>query len=147
MDLHNHRHWTKYTFLAIPGSFLLWIVFLPIYGLFSAELKNVPQPLLGDATFWLAIIIVPTVCIARDYIWKYLKRQHKPRSYHIVQEIHKYNIPDYRPHAERFKKAVVRVRMLQRLRQSRGFAFSQNESGQANLIRKYDTTQRKPSGK
>jgi phospholipid-transporting ATPase len=38
------------------------------------------------------------------------------------------------------------VRAIQRVKQSRGYAFSQNESGQAGLIRSYDTTQRKPKG-
>ena len=69
-------------------------------------------------------------------------------SYHIAQEIQKYNIPDYRPRQEWFKKAVTKVRAIQRLKKSRGFAFSQNETqgGQSNLIRIYDTTRRKPKG-
>jgi len=52
------------------------------------------------------------------------------RSYHTVQEIQKYNIPDYRPRMEQFQKAIRKVRAVQRLRRNRGFAFSQNESGQ-----------------
>jgi phospholipid-transporting ATPase len=74
------------------------------------------------------------------------KRQARAQSYHIVQEIQKYNIPDYRPHAERFKKAVHKVRLMQRMRRTRGFAFSQGDTGQADLIRLYDTTLMKPSG-
>jgi phospholipid-transporting ATPase len=69
-----------------------------------------------------------------------------PQPYHIVQEIQKYNIPDYRPRQQWFKRAVHKVRQIQRMKQTRGFAFSQNESGQAGLIRSYDTTQRKPKG-
>lgn len=75
------------------------------------------------------------------------KRIYKPRTYHIVQEIQKFNIPDYRPGMEQFQKAIRKVRAVQRLRRSRGFAFSQNESGQeAHLIRVYDTTVAKPKG-
>ena len=78
--------------------------------------------------------------------WKYYKRQYQPRSYHIVQELQKYNIPDFRPRMDRFRKAVRKVRLIQRIKRNRGYAFSQNESGQANLIRKYDTTIAKPKG-
>lgn len=63
-----------------------------------------------------------------------------------MQEIQKFNIPDYRPRMEWFRKAVHKARMIQRLKRSRGYAFSQNESGQADLIRIYDTTKRKPKG-
>lgn len=145
-------HWTKYTFLAIPGSFIVWLIFLPIYSTvaprlnLSVELTGIASPLLGNATFWFTIVIVPLICIARDYVWKYTKRQYRTKSYHIAQEIQKYSIPDYRPHADRFRKAVHKVRLIQRIRRTRGFAFSQSDSGQANLIRKYDTTQKKPTG-
>jgi phospholipid-transporting ATPase len=75
------------------------------------------------------------------------KRMYVSRSYHTVQEIQKFNIPDYRPRMEQFQKAIRKVRAVQRLRKSRGFAFSQNESGQeAQLIRVYDTTLAKPKG-
>ncbi len=47
---------------------------------------------------------------------------------------------------EVLKKAVQKARMNQRIKKARGFAFSQNESGQADLIRVYDTTRRKPKG-
>ncbi len=66
------------------------------------------------------------------------KRTYKPADYHIVQEIQKFNIADYRPRQEYFRKAVHKVRMIQRLKRNRGYSFSQNESGQADLIRKYE---------
>ena len=74
------------------------------------------------------------------------KRMFYPQDYHIVQEIQKFNIPDHRPRQEFFRKAVHKARALQRIKQSRGFAFSQNEGGQEDLIRSYDTTKRKPKG-
>lgn len=75
-----------------------------------------------------------------------MKRTFFPKTYHYVQEIQKLNIPDYRPRMERFRKAVHKVRNIQRLRRNRGFAFSQNEAGTARLIRAYDTTAQKPMG-
>jgi len=47
---------------------------------------------------------------------------------------------------EWFRKAVHKVRMVQRLKRNRGYAFSQNEGGQAQVIRAYDTTRIKPIG-
>lgn len=96
-----------------------------------------------------------------------------PETYHIAQEIQKYNIPDYRPRQEqyaaphllfphlyspflllphRFQKAIKKVRAVQRMRRNRGFAFSQTENAarqdQARLIRAYDTskTGARPTG-
>lgn len=75
-----------------------------------------------------------------------VKRMYRPQSYHYIQEIQKYNFPDYRPRMDRFRRAVNKVRKIQRLKQSRGFAFSQNDNDQSRIIRMYDTTQQKPSG-
>jgi phospholipid-transporting ATPase len=93
------------------------------------------------------------------------RRTYRPLSYHIAQELQKYNIPDYRPRQEqcvflsfrhpvcargsyvpfrRFQKAIKKVRAVQRMRRNRGFAFSQTENAgkqdQAKLIRAYDTS-------
>jgi phospholipid-transporting ATPase len=70
---------------------------------------------------------------------------YRTKSYHYIQEIQKYNLPDYRPRMDRFRQAVNKVRKIQRLKQ-RGFAFSQNESNQSRIIRMYDTTVEKPLG-
>lgn len=74
-----------------------------------------------------------------------MKRNYLPQSYHVIQEIHKFNIQDNRPRTEFFKKAVHRVRQIQRMKRNRGFAFAQTE-GQEQIIRKYDTTLAKPKG-
>lgn len=75
-----------------------------------------------------------------------VKRIFRPSPYHFVQEIQKYNLPDYRPRMDRFRQAVNKVRRIQRLKRSRGYAFSQNETDQTKIIRAYDTTQQKPQG-
>ncbi|KAI7866350.1 hypothetical protein BDF14DRAFT_1814290 [Spinellus fusiger] len=146
--------WTKYTFIAIPGSMLIWFIFLPLvayvgpmlpWGIFY-EYEGIIPLLLGNVNFWLFFLLVPLMCILRDYLWKYYKRMYRTRSYHYIQEIQKFNLPDYRPRMDRFRQAVNKVRKIQRLKQSRGFAFSQNENDQSKIIRMYDTTQQKPSG-
>lgn len=110
------------------------------------ELFGISAAIFYSATFWLSIICLPILINLRDFTWKYVLRTYMPKPYHIVQEIQKLNIPDYRPRQELFRKAVHKLRQIQRIKQSRGYAFSQNESGQANLIRSYDTTMIKPKG-
>ena len=56
------------------------------------------------------------------------------------------------PPANRFQKAIKKVRAVQRMRRNRGFAFSQTENpgrqDQSRLIRAYDTSKSdaRPSG-
>jgi phospholipid-transporting ATPase len=60
--------------------------------------------------------------------------------------MHKFGIQDQQPRKELFRKQVQKVRLIQRQKLNRGFAFSQNDDGEAQLIRLYDTTRRKPRG-
>ncbi|CAE6467336.1 hypothetical protein ACGC1H_005047 [Rhizoctonia solani] len=150
--------WTKYTVAAIPGSFIFTMIFLPLYALaapaigFSTEYDGIVPRLWSNWVFYLTLLLLPMVCLIRDYVWKYYRRTYNPASYHIAQELQKYNIPDYRPRQEQFQKAIKKVRAVQRMRRNRGFAFSQTEDGgkqdQARLIRAYDTSQShaRPSG-
>lgn len=69
---------------------------------------------------------------------------YEPESYHLVQEMQKYNISDNRPHLQHFQDAIRKVRQVQRMKKQRGFAFSQTEEGgQEKIIRMYDTTQKR----
>ncbi|KAI8987868.1 hypothetical protein BDF20DRAFT_813789 [Mycotypha africana] len=146
--------WTKYAFIAIPGSMIIWFIYLPVVAFIGPaisvdifpEYYGIVPALWGNVNFWLFVLLVPFVCNLRDFVWKYLKRMYRPLSYHYVQEIQKYNLPDYRPRMDRFRQAVNKVRRIQRLKRNRGYAFSQNDSDQAKLIRVYDTTQQKPLG-
>ncbi|EIE82672.1 hypothetical protein RO3G_07377 [Rhizopus delemar RA 99-880] len=139
--------------LEVSGGCLNSISFILVFGqrpltpldIFMEYYGIVPR-LFGNINYWLFFIIVPLICVFRDYVWKYIKRMYRPQSYHYIQEIQKFNFPDYRPRMDRFRRAVNKVRKIQRLKQSRGFAFSQNENDQSRLIRLYDTTQQKPSG-
>jgi hypothetical protein len=86
--------WTKYTVagmfylfkvpplasffcLAIPGSFIVTMFFfLPVYALvapaigFSVEYQGIVPRLWSDGVFYLMILLVPIVCLARDFVWK-----------------------------------------------------------------------------
>ncbi|KAI9253687.1 hypothetical protein EDC94DRAFT_636528 [Helicostylum pulchrum] len=146
--------WTKYTFIAIPGSMLVWFIYLPVVAFIGPaisvdvfpEYYGIVPMLWGNLNFWLFVLLVPFVCNLRDFVWKYVKRMYVPLPYHFVQEIQKYNLPDYRPRMDRFRQAVNKVRRIQRLKRNRGYAFSQNDSDQTKIIRVYDTTQQKPLG-
>jgi phospholipid-transporting ATPase len=62
--------------LAIPGSFLFTLIFLPIYaGVapligFSLEYSGIVPRLWTNGIFYLMMLLVPAVCLARDYVWK-----------------------------------------------------------------------------
>lgn len=143
--------WTKYHVLAIPGSFLIWLAFLPAYAYiapnvgkgFSTEYAGIIPRLYTSPIFWLMAIVLPFLCLLRDIIWKYMKRMYFPQAYHHVQEIQKYNVQDYRPRMEQFQKAIRKVRQTQRMRKQRGYAFSQADDAgqQTRIVNAYDTTQ------
>ncbi|QLQ81682.1 hypothetical protein HG537_0F04430 [Torulaspora globosa] len=144
------NQWTKFTLFAIPGSFIFWIVFFPIYASIfpyanvSREYFGVVSHTYGSATFWLMLLVLPIFALMRDFVWKYYKRMYVPEPYHVAQEMQKFNISDYRPHAQQFQKAIRKVRQVQRMKKQRGFAFSQSEEGgQEKIIRMYDTTQKR----
>lgn len=140
--------WNKYSLIAIPGSFLFWLAFFPLYAFVapkinvSKEYRGVLSALYPTIVFWAMLFVLPCLCLIRDFSWRYYKRMYRPQPYHYVQEIQKYNIADYRPRMEQFQKAIRKVRQVQRMRKQRGFAFSQaDEGGQARVVRAYDTTQ------
>ena len=138
--------WTKWTFLAIPGSMGLWLMFIPIYATvapllhFSTEYTGLVPRLFQSPVFYLMALVIPPLCLSRDIAWKYAKRMYKPQAYHHVQEIQKYNIQDYRPRMEQFQKAIRKVRQVQRMRKQRGYAFSQSDESQTRVLQAYDTT-------
>ncbi|CCK70227.1 aminophospholipid-translocating P4-type ATPase DRS2 KNAG_0D04880 [Huiozyma naganishii CBS 8797] len=144
------NQWTKFTLIAIPGSFVFWLVFFPIYGSvfpyanISREYFGVVSHAYRSGAFWLSLLVLPILALMRDFVYKYYKRMYDPESYHLVQEMQKYNITDNRPHLQHFQDAIRKVRQVQRMRKQRGFAFSQaEEGGQEKIIRMYDTTQKR----
>jgi phospholipid-transporting ATPase len=61
---------------AIPGSFIFTMLFLPLYAAvtpligFSREYEGIVPRLWTNGIFYLMMILVPAVCLARDYVWK-----------------------------------------------------------------------------
>ncbi|KAI9458476.1 hypothetical protein HD554DRAFT_2140100 [Boletus coccyginus] len=88
-------------------------------------------PLWTDAVFYLTLLLVPAICLTRDLAWKYFKRTYNPRSYHVAQEVQKYNVLNYLPKQAQFQKAIKKVRVVQRMKRNPGLAFSQTEGGAA----------------
>lgn len=142
--------WTKFTLVAIPGSFLLWLCWFPIYATVAPKI-NVSKEYVGvlratypSLGFWCMVFGLPVLCLLRDFAWKFFKRSYIPESYHYVQEIQKYNIQDHRPRMDLFQKAIRKVRQVQRIKKQRGFAFSQVEDvDQEKIVRLYDTTKKR----
>jgi phospholipid-transporting ATPase len=68
--------WTKYHVIAIPGSLVIWMIFIPIYGTvfpkvhISTEYFGVIPKLFSSAVFWMQIIVLPVLCLTRDFAWK-----------------------------------------------------------------------------
>ena len=62
--------------LAIPGSFVITMVYLPLYMLiapllgFSLEYQHIVPRLFTSPIFWFTIILIPTFCLIRDFTWK-----------------------------------------------------------------------------
>ena len=61
---------------AIPGSFIFTMLFLPLYAVvapligFSQEYQGIVPRLWTDAVFYFTLLLVPMVCLARDFVWK-----------------------------------------------------------------------------
>nr|WNZ75355.1 aminophospholipid translocase [Trichoderma harzianum] len=140
------NNWTKYHVMAIPGSMVIWWVFIAVYGTvapkinISTEYHGVIPKLYSSPVFWLQTFVLALLCLSRDIAWKYAKRMYRPQTYHHIQEIQKYNIQDYRPRMEQFQKAIRKVRQVQRMRKQRGYAFSQADESQTRVLQAYDTT-------
>lgn len=68
--------WTKYHVIAIPGSLLLWYGFIALYATvapkihISTEYYGVIPRLYSSPVFWLQVIVLPPLCLLRDFAWK-----------------------------------------------------------------------------
>jgi phospholipid-transporting ATPase len=68
--------WTKYHVIAIPGSVFLWLGFIALYATvapkigFSKEYEGVIPRLYTSPVFWLQALVLPPLCLLRDFAWK-----------------------------------------------------------------------------
>ena len=64
------------THTAIPGSFIFTMLFLPLYAIvapaigFSTEYAGIVPRLWSNGVFYFVLILVPLVCLVRDFTWK-----------------------------------------------------------------------------
>jgi phospholipid-transporting ATPase len=145
-------HWTWLAFLTLPGSLIAWFFFFPFYDhIFAAhtpiaqEIRGLSGPLLTAPIFWLFVVAVPVMCLLRDLLWKYARRQQFPLPHHIIQTHARLHRPPpfQPPPSDTLRAAKSRLqRRLQRQlgalpSKSRGYAFSQSEK-QATLVSLYD---------
>lgn len=68
--------WTKYHVIAIPGSMIIWMIFVAAYATaapklgFSTEYQGVVERLFTSPIFWLQGLALPVLCLSRDFAWK-----------------------------------------------------------------------------
>ncbi|KAJ3272622.1 hypothetical protein HDV01_005369 [Terramyces sp. JEL0728] len=120
--------------------FPAYIVIGPMVGI-STELKNALPGILSTTAFYFGTFFIPIVANLLDFTLKYIKCRYYPDPHHIIQEIQKCNIPDYRPRTRWFNQFVLKYHRASHS----SYSFSQSE-GQEKLIRRYDSTKRKPLG-
>ena len=72
----NSSLWTKWTIFAIPGSFVIYMIFLPVYATvapllgFSMEYAGILPHLYPTILFWGSVVVIPVMCLIRDFAWK-----------------------------------------------------------------------------
>lgn len=75
-DCTSRLHYDSDDRLAIPGSFVFTMLFLPLYAVvapaigFSREYQNIVPRLWSDAVFYFVLLLVPILCLSRDFVWK-----------------------------------------------------------------------------
>lgn len=67
---------TSLVLLAIPGSFVFTMLFLPLYIVIapsigvSLEYRGLDPRLFTNSVFWFTVLLVPAICLSRDFVWK-----------------------------------------------------------------------------
>ena len=67
---------TNLVLLAIPGSFVFTMLFLPLYIVIapsigvSLEYRGLDPRLFTNSVFWFTVLLVPAICLSRDFVWK-----------------------------------------------------------------------------
>ncbi|KAK4886421.1 hypothetical protein RN001_002692 [Aquatica leii] len=166
------NYWTWPTHFAIWGSIVLWILFLIIYSNFwpVIPIGNIMTGmyimLFTSAIFWLGLLLIPTVTITPDFVYKVIKGTiFKSLSAAMRESEIKKTDPSIVFGRETNSSLSETARLLKNVRSvffrkshtridmevelAHGFAFSQEEGGtisQADVIRAYNTNIPKPDG-
>jgi hypothetical protein len=72
----NTHTWTAVSWFFFVGSLLLFLLFLLVYGAlatFAGGFYHAPYQMLGQPSFWLLMLLVPTVSVILDYVVIYIR--------------------------------------------------------------------------
>ncbi|KAJ7357638.1 Phospholipid-transporting ATPase IA [Desmophyllum pertusum] len=148
--------------VAIWGSIASWFVFLLIYCIPDIALYIAPDMIGQDrmlyscGVFWISLFIIPMITLLLDFLYKIFRRTFYKTLKEEIQEVEAEHGDPSRlimSHHALNTKIWSRDEAFEdrkdRGASALGFAFSQEEDarvGQAELIRRYDTTLKKPRG-
>ncbi|XP_075419671.1 phospholipid-transporting ATPase IB-like [Tenrec ecaudatus] len=85
--------WTKYTHVAIWGSIVAWMLFFLVYSYFwpsipaSPEMSGQINMILTCPHFWLGLLIVPTICLVQNILWRSVTNTCKKTLLEEVREL------------------------------------------------------------
>lgn len=107
--------WTPINIVVVIGSLVLWYAFLGLYGNFFsvAKLKDfalwysMPSLLLRQPVYWLTIVIVVSIAVLRDFLWKIWRHNFNQKLMHVVQEFESKSHPFCRKDVLRYKPHLL----------------------------------------
>ncbi|CAD5116238.1 DgyrCDS5149 [Dimorphilus gyrociliatus] len=76
----EHSAWTVFSHVAIWGSIVTWFLTLLTYSHFwptlpiGAEMVGMDIYVFGCWIFWFGLLLIPTVSLTRDLVWKVIRR-------------------------------------------------------------------------
>ncbi|XP_078356383.1 phospholipid-transporting ATPase IA-like [Oculina patagonica] len=154
--------WNWLCHVAIWGSIASWFIFLLIYCIPGMALYIAPDMIGQDrmlyscGVFWISLFIIPLITLLLDFLYKVFRRTFYKTLKEEIQEVEAVHgdpsrliMSDHAVHAKIWSRDEAFEDRKDRGASSLGFAFSQEEDarvGQAELIRRYDTTLKKPRG-
>lgn len=85
--------WTWINLAIVLASIAVWFIFLFVYSALYAAVRvkdfaswyNVPNRVLPTGAFWLIVILVPTITLLRDFLYKAYRRNVNPELSHVIQ--------------------------------------------------------------
>jgi len=161
--------WTWFSHASIWGSIALWFLFLVVYSytwpnakFVASNMAGMVELLLSSPVFWLLLILVPTITLLADLVFRALKTtvftsetdririaeiMNKEVSVYLDGEQRHPSessglLNNMRKKLQRNKKRAMEQANME-LDVRHGYAFSQEERGavsQTEYIRRYDTT-------
>ncbi|XP_074619710.1 phospholipid-transporting ATPase IA-like isoform X2 [Acropora palmata] len=154
--------WNWLCHVAIWGSIASWFIFLLLYCIPGVALYIAPHMIGQDrmlyscGVFWISLFIIPMITLLLDLLYKIFRRTFFKTLMQEIQEVEaEHGDPsrliksDHAIHKTMWSRDEAFQDRKDRGDSALGFAFSQEESakvGQAELIRRYDTTLKKPRG-